>query len=207
MKNYLLVILILLLKPLVVYSKAAQCVHLFDFRMSQVFTMDSKYLGENEGKYIDPVTRKPWNVKYFTFEERQQFRLKSSSGKLVDTKNEPVSSEFDPESITFETGLVVLTKNYELYLMPYEQRGRFHHSSLSGGKDVLFAGEMSLYRGHVRNISDRSGHYKPNSRALADFIHYLEYLGLDLRDLKISGEAVEKMGRYSLSYSDWKKLY
>lgn len=168
--------------------------------------MGTKYVGEHEGRYLDPLTKKPWNVKYFTREERLQFFLHPVQGKLVNSKNEPVSSEFDPESITFEKGLVVLTKNYELYLMPYEQRGRFHHSSLSSGKDVLFAGEMSLHRGQVRDVSDRSGHYKPNPRALAEFIRYLEYLGLDLRDMKVSGHAVEMMKRYSLSYTEWKQL-
>lgn len=201
-----LLIFALLFNPLVVYSKSLQCAQLFGFQMSQVLPMSAKYVGEHEGRYIDPLTKKPWNVKYFTREERQQFFLHAVGGKLVNFKNEPVSSEFDPESITFEKGLVVLTKKYELYLMPYEQRGRFHHSSLSSGKDVLFAGEMSLHRGQVRDVSDRSGHYKPNPQALVEFIHYLEYLGLDLRNMKVSGHAVELMKRYSLSYNEWKNL-
>jgi hypothetical protein len=43
--------------------------------------------------------------------------------------------------------------------------GKSGHISLSGGRDVLAAGEARFVRGEVRSIDNVSGHYRPSGTA------------------------------------------
>lgn len=204
MKNFFLV-LILFGSTITAQADIKSCRQLFPTKLTQVFHIQAAYVGENTGAYIDPIYEKPWNVVYFSKHEREQYKLQPYKKLFFDAKNEPISTEFDPESMHNEQGLVVLTRNYELFFMPFEQRGKFHHSSLAAGKEVLFAGTMSFHKGVIRDLTADSGHYKPNAKALTEFIEYLEYLDVDLSQLKISGVVAHKAtGQYSMSLKEWK---
>lgn len=55
-------------------------------------------------------------------------------------------------------------------ILPGESRPKalnwIHHSSLFAGDDVAGAGELSVDRGQVRQVSDNSGHYQPDNLLL-----------------------------------------
>ena len=66
----------------------------------------------------------------------------------------------------------------EIYVYPASNNSkkyayRIQHSSLSGGKPVLCAGEIFIFRhGEVR-VNNRSGHYKPSKHQLMNFVIFL----------------------------------
>lgn len=201
-------VLIIFLFNTVVTQANPLCQQLFtDFKMTQIIPMKSQYIGEDKGLFFDPQTKKPWGVKYFTPQELAPYKLHIQNNKLMDYKNNLVSTAFeDKEGWDFKEGLIVLTTDYKLYFSPIEERGRLHHSSLTAGKEVLFAGMLALDHGDIYYLSDRSGHYKPNAKSVMEFINYLESLGLNLNNMKISGYATENLfDKYSMNYNEWKR--
>lgn len=188
-------------------SSYLKCTDLFSSHFSQQLSMLKKYEGEHLGLYYDKTTHQYWHVKYFNETEKAEFKISIANKILLDSTGRKASSPFDSETGQFKEGLIILDTEQNIYLLPYEQRGIFHHSSLSHGQNVFFAGTVSFSNGHILTISDLSGHYKPKYQSLVEFIRFLEDHGLNLRQTKISGYNIfEKTGQYSISYFDWKKL-
>ena len=50
-----------------------------------------------------------------------------------------------------------------LYVVPKQFPGKFNHSSIMAGGDVLCAGEIIVKNGKITHINNRSGHYRPGS--------------------------------------------
>ena len=183
-----------------------QCLSLFISNLT-LLQMQSQYIGEDQGLYFDKITRKHWKVKYFSPAEKRKYQLIINNKRLTDLNKNKYSSEFDFKTGLFTDGLVILDLEQNIYLLPFEERGLYHHSSLSNGQNVFFAGTMTVSDGLVISISDLSGHYKPNISALQQFIHYLESSGLDLRYANISGyNVLKKFKQHSMTYKEWKKL-
>lgn len=148
-------------------------------------SMDRRYLGEDQGLYLDPVTKKPWQVKYFTEPELNFFELKIRRGLFFNKDGEKVNSEFNGDSMSFISNLVVIDKDHRIFMLPYEQRGLLHHSSLSRGQDVLFAGTIAFFHGQITELSNRSGHYKPTRQQTLLALRDLKNRGANLSSLKL----------------------
>lgn len=159
-----------------------------------LISMDSRYVGEDKGLYVDPVTKKPWQVKYFTESERQNYELVIKDKLLWGRDGKKAESEFDPEGMSFENSLLVIDRDHRIFALPFEERGKFHHSSLSAGEEVLFAGTIAFAGGRVREISDRSGHYKPTAQQVLLVLKDLQRRGLDLSGMKLSGHVAQELG-------------
>lgn len=172
-------------------SSAPECASLFspftDPWLERRVRMDKNYAGENTGKYVDPLTKSAWEVKYFTPAERREFQLFSKNGFLVNGKGEKAESIFDNNSLHFETSLIVINKEREILVLPFEERGRYHHSSLSAGADVIFAGTATFSGGKIRSLSDLSGHYKPDSLQSLVALRTLFLMDVDLSQMRIEG--------------------
>lgn len=169
--------------------------------------MNALYHGEDRGLYRDPISNAPWNVKYFTEKELTQFVLRHENGFFVNHEGKRVDSNFDSEALSFETSLIVIDKNERILLMPFEVRGLYHHSSLSQGKDVLFAGTAAFVNGKLREFTNDSGHYKPSALQTLKVIRWFYRSGVDLSQMKIRGRAsLDLAGKHSLTFSDLKNM-
>ncbi len=160
-----------------------------------LISMDSRYQGEDRGLYVDPVTKRPWQVKYFTAVERAPYELIVKDGFLWDRQGRKAESEYDAEVAEFSNSLLVIDKNHRIFSLPFEERGKFHHSTLSGGQEVLFAGTISMSGGRIREISDGSGHYKPSVEQTLIAIRELKRMGLDLSSMKLTGRVAQALGK------------
>lgn len=152
-----------------------------------LIAMDPVYFGEEKGLFIDPLTRTPWKVRYLSEKERAPLELFIKNGKLVDLKNQSAESQFDFGTGNFQHSLLVIDANFRIFFLPFEQRGLYHHSSLSRGEKILFAGTMIVSNGVVKELSNNSGHYKPTTRQTLLVLQEIHKKGLDLRFAKISG--------------------
>ncbi|MCP3922107.1 MAG: hypothetical protein GY714_05920 [Desulfobacterales bacterium] len=65
--------------------------------------------------------------------------------------------------------------------------GKFHHSSLLGGKSVASAGEITVKNGIVHKITRKSGHYMPEEKYLQQFVDELKVKGVNLNKVEIGG--------------------
>lgn len=181
--------------------------------LSQKYTLEAlpmleTYRGEERGLYLDPLTNKPWAVKYFSPVERAQFEMHLKEGLFLNSKGEKMDSPYDNEALSHDTGLIVIDANKKLFFLPFEVRGKYHHSSLTAGKKVLFAGMASFSNGALNELNSDSGHYKPNSIQTLKTIRMLHEEGVNLNRLKITGRAAYDLSKtYSLSYKELTVLF
>lgn len=180
-------------------SSNPQCFALFESGAILRLQMNPQYVGENKGLYIDPMTGSRWKVKYFNQQEKAKHNLFLKNGRFVSFKGKFFSSPFDHESSEYESILFVIDRNYNFLFLPKEQRGKFHHSTLTSGEDVLFAGTAIIINGRLVEISNNSGHYKPSTRQTLEILKFLKNAGVDLSHLKLTGPAAKELsGTFSV---------
>lgn len=169
--------------------------------------MDSRYRGENEGKYIDPVTGNRWQVKYFSPSEKMAYEIFIRDGLFVNREGERMDSPFDESLEGLQQGLIVIDRDLRIYFMNREERGRIHHSSLAAGEDILFAGTAGFVNGQLRELSNSSGHYKPSTEQTLLALRRLHQQGANLKALQLSGEVAMSLGKsHFLNTTDVRKL-
>lgn len=175
---------------------AIQCDGVFNLTSAAgypLLSMAAEYRGEDRGLYIDPVTKKPWFVKYFNESEKRTYELFISGKVLVNREGVKADSIYDPEAMSHETSLIIIDKNHRIFVLPFEERGRFHHSSLGGGDDVFFAGTASFGQGYLREFTGSSGHYKPSASQTLLALLDLRKRGVDLSKVKLTGRIAQEL--------------
>jgi hypothetical protein len=155
----------------------------------------AEYEGEERGEYTDPVTRAPWRVRYFTEAEREAYRVRlNAEGRFVDSAGRRMNSRFDEEFLSFEEALLVIDPQNRWFVLPFEERGRYHHSSLLAGGAVKFAGTVAFLDGQIRRLSDISGHYRPESWRMLWLLRDLQRRGANLAQIEVSGRGAREFG-------------
>jgi hypothetical protein len=189
-------------------AQAPQCQELFSDNGPALIPMNPLYRGEEKGLYVDPLTKTPWRVRYFSEKVKARFELFIRDGLLVDKDGNKAQSAYDHESMSWENALIVIDASHRIFHLPFEIRGRYHHSSLSAGKDVIFAGTAAFHQGFLRELSDRSGHYKPNSQQALSALRDLTSRGLDISQLRLTGYFVKEVSPHiSLSPREVPKYF
>lgn len=176
---------------------ASTCGDVFRVKSSRdlpLISMDAHYRGEDRGLYIDPVTKRPWQVKYFTETEKRSFELVIKDKLLWTADGKKAESEYDGEALSFTESLIVVDKDLRIFALPFEERGKYHHSSLTRGKDILFAGTVAFSGGRIRQISDNSGHYKPSVEQTLLILKELKKMGVDMSAMSLTGRAAKALG-------------
>jgi hypothetical protein len=87
---------------------------------------------------------------------------------------------------SYDGSIFVLTPDGDVILGRHKDIGHFHHSSLNGGKDVLFAGSIKT-DGNTRKIkyiSDSSGHYKTPVKNFVNLLDQFIPNGLDFENVE-----------------------
>lgn len=148
-----------------------------DLPISEDGTVDSDTLGTRMVTYDDEVAQ-------------HRSTVLVGGGKLFrnDEKKTPVDTA---KSVTHQTGpgaeIFVVSDANEIHMASHKL-GRFHHSSLLGGKPVSMAGEMKVTAGKINWISNKSGHYAPSPDQLVQFLYHLGKDGVPL-DFEVKGAA------------------
>ncbi|HEY6925315.1 MAG TPA: hemagglutinin repeat-containing protein, partial [Steroidobacteraceae bacterium] len=147
------------------------------------FPLHPQYVGENTKDFAnwfvrrngeEPGTRydgRPnFEVPYLTPEQQQQRRVYiADDGGL----------QYNGRTIEDGEWIFVVNQNGELVADRF-QVGQVHHSSLSGGKPVLMAGEFEVSGGKLTYIANKSGHFRPDTEAFKRLLVALGAKGADL---------------------------
>jgi len=129
-------------------------------------------LVKKHGAYPSPVT-------YLSPVQSAQHQLRVNNGEIGIVSNQPLQREGRPVVFVVHPDGNVLLGNYE--------RGKFHHSSLRNGGNVLGAGELYLNSdGTLRAISDKSGHYLPDGLRMLQALAALKRAGVVLTRVPLS---------------------
>jgi hypothetical protein len=123
-----------------------------------------------------PVTGNLTKVKYLETEQaRKEFQLEingtiKQGDQPYDTSK--MYSKFKGDGF----GIYVMSKDGRFFSTSHKI-GLFHHSSFLGGGDVAGAGEMQVIGGELKYLTNKSGHYWPGDRELAQTIDALKKAG------------------------------
>ncbi len=77
--------------------------------------------------------------------------------------------------------------NGRIFASKFQAVGEFHHSSFLSGKPVASAGEIEVANGDVIEISNKSGHYKPEQELNKQVLNELNNQGVNTEKIKITG--------------------
>jgi filamentous hemagglutinin len=116
--------------------------------------------------------RTPKRVGYFTPEEQEKARVFiDHQGKLIFGDGRQLSGHY----------LFVVDEQGRFLATPSPKAEDFiHHSSLSGGKRVLMAGQLTAGNGQLGVIENQSGHFRPDSQSFKTFLVALRDQGVSL---------------------------
>ncbi len=125
--------------------------------------------------------------------------------RVVRTVNGRIQTDAGAEAEPGANIVFVVRPNGQVLAGKYV-RGRFHHSSLVAGENVIGAGEMAFdASGRLTQISDKSGHYMPDRVRVLQGLDAIANTGVDLSnvDLKLGTSVVGKAGQF-LAREGWR---
>nr|CAB3489097.1 unnamed protein product [Digitaria exilis] len=141
------------------------------------------WLDVGDGKDVDlpecPRTLlKKQCVKYLGPQERKLYEYIIVEGKVIHKQSgEPLDTEG-------AEWIFVMSTARRLYA-GMKERGGFHHSSFLAGGAVITAGKLTAENGVIKSICPYSGHYKPSTKDLKNFMKFFEDRGVDLNEDKV----------------------
>ncbi|MDR1560905.1 MAG: hypothetical protein LBS23_00940 [Holosporaceae bacterium] len=92
---------------------------------------------------------------------------------------------------------IVVDINNEVKLTPSTRGSGRKHIGLSGGKPVIFAGEIEFGEGQVLQINNHSGHFKPNHAQFEEFVNLLKKIKVLPNDATIAPSCPGMPTRFS----------
>jgi hypothetical protein len=189
------------------FSAQPSCIDIFLESKFPLIALAPRYRGEDKGEYLDPILKKPWNVVYFSAEERLKYQLFVQNGRFIDKNGNLINTKFDDENFFLDSGLFVIDRDYRMYLLPFNEIGKYHHSSLSAGGPVRFAGTIAVMNGVLRELSNQSGHYRPNGPQTLRAMRWLQESGINFNQAYITGDAAFYFSKtYSMKSDDFLPL-
>lgn len=145
-------------------------------------------LGENyQGEHLGHSEALPGDkVRYFNKNQRKKYRVHFRSGlmmlptysgklKLLTTKGQDLG-----ESVLFSFDL-----QNNIYTNLQTIEGHTHHSTFTAGSDVWAAGTLQVHEGKLREITNSSGHYKPEWQNIYLFLRHLQSKGATFEQLVV----------------------
>lgn len=133
---------------------------------------------EMRTKYIDsPKNRESHKINFMKSEKNEVFLI--NKGEVFDTSNK--ATAFSKGSAIF-----VIDSSGEIYT-GIHKLGAFHHSSFLGGGAVMGAGEIQTNsEGQIIGITNKSGHYRPNTEETLRMLQIFADKGVDLSKVTLS---------------------
>ncbi|CAI5703275.1 hypothetical protein KXD40_003793 [Peronospora effusa] len=136
-----------------------------------------------------------------TAAERQKFALAVQNGVIVHEVSQEIV-ETGPD------GWIFVLRDGVLYGSHKETKKipRIHHTSFVGGECVQTAGMMVITNGIIKTIYPHSGHYRPSEYELLVLLRFLVNNGIDLSDVDVDVQRIQKVFRISVNGTLVKKL-
>jgi hypothetical protein len=127
------------------------------------------------------------STKYMTPEAAEAFLLSAANGR-VSQHGEPYdTTQFGGIHGNTGVGIYVMTRTGQVYSGP-GFISLLHHSSFLAGSDVAAAGEIRVVKGVVAEVSNNSGHYKPDTKYLANILNWLASGNIPLATVTVHEE-------------------
>ncbi|KAK3119753.1 hypothetical protein QOZ80_9AG0674710 [Eleusine coracana subsp. coracana] len=150
------------------------------------------WLDVGEGKDVDlpecprALLRKQC-IKYLGPQERENYEYIINEGKIV---HKLTAELLDTSQDKGTKWIFVMSTAKRLYAGKKE-KGVFQHSSFLAGGATIAAGRFTAENGVIKSIWAYSGHYKPSSENLSNFMNFLEDNGVDLKEVEVRASTKE----------------
>lgn len=139
------------------------------------------------GEHVPPDQNRVFpgrQVRYLTAEERLAYRLYvNERGLLADANGNLFDTATGESMHTPEGGraIFVMDAQGNLYASNKHVAGEFQHSSFLAGAPVAGAGELKVTNGQLELVSNKSHHYRPPPRYIAQTVrHMVHELGVKI---------------------------
>ncbi|MCC5643656.1 hypothetical protein LC607_12000 [Nostoc sp. CHAB 5824] len=160
----------------------------------EMIQQTNSYLGgqsdpEQEEETRQTREKRQERVRYVeSKEERKNKEVTISGGQWKDASGDSLSS-MDKTALGAPGGgknwmIFVLSPDGKFYADAHEE-GKYHHSSALAGIPVKGAGAIKVIGGTLEEISDKSGHYKPNMHQMYTTLMQLQKCGVDPKTYKV----------------------
>lgn len=141
-------------------------------------------------QYIGEETGKGWcmpnKVKYLNEAERAKYELAIVNGKFYTVNGKLFNTSHTKSLFTKSKAIFVMTEDGRIYASTYHYAGVFHHSSFLSGKPVASAGELEIIEGILKEVTNKSGHYKPSKSFNNQFLKLIKNEGVNIDDIIIT---------------------
>ena len=141
-------------------------------------------------QYIGEETGKGWcmpnKVKYLNEAERAKYELAIVNGKFYTVNGKLFDTSHTKSLFTKSKAIFVMTEDGRIYASTYHYAGVFHHSSFLSGKPVASAGELEIIEGILKEVTNKSGHYKPSKSFNNQFLKLIKNEGVNIDDVIIT---------------------
>jgi hypothetical protein len=147
------------------------------------------------------LAAKQATTQYLNEEQRQSHKVKIEGGVLKGNDGQKLK---DGERIFVMDGQGQLyaQKDGTLEVDDKGKKVHMHHSSFLAGEEVAGAGEIRVdSQGQLKEVTDRSGHYKPGEEQTQQTLEEIERQGASLDNVKFTMDrGVEKTGGMAREY-------
>lgn len=154
-----------------------------------------KYTGDN---------REKTKVKYLDENERKEYEV-TPGGSLKQHDEAFTTKDMTSTFSGPGAGIFVMSPNGEFYSASHKP-ALFHHSSFLGGLPTAGAGDWKVKDGSLKEITNKSGHYKPDAISVQQTLQELQDSGVPLGgvDLKLLSETAAELKFKFKHLKDWK---
>lgn len=121
-------------------------------------------------------------IRYLGPKERELYEYIINEGKVIHKQSgEPLDTSKGPKDAYW---IFVMSTARRLYAGKKE-KGVFQHSSFLSGGATIAAGKFTVKAGVIKSIWAYSGHYKPSTEDLNNFMKFLEENGVNLKEIEM----------------------
>ncbi|NHB63192.1 hypothetical protein [Photorhabdus sp. RW14-46] len=140
------------------------------------------HMTEEERRLLEEVVIGGKTVKYLHGEELEERGVFIKNGRFFDRNGKPFSTTSYRTRYHGEGyGTIVCRRGNLIYSYKHESKV-LHHTSLSAGKAVIFAGEWQVEQGILKVLTNKTGHYRTPSGCFDYFIQYLREQQVSLNE-------------------------
>lgn len=155
--------------------------NVFGIEDSDLISMDERYRTSDIRNRVHIDESKLINFEYYL-----------KNGLLYSSKNHKVANFWFEQNI-------VIGRDGKIFILSQNPFLNHYHSSPVRGEKVFFAGEVGISKGQISFISNGSGHYKPDFKAVFNLIMYLKLNNVDIERIAIklySGNKLDSTRRH-----------
>lgn len=154
-------------------------------------------MSERERENLETTIIGRKEVPYFSGKALADKELKIKDGLLLDHHGFPASTaSYRTNEAGVGYGTLIMTQDNKLYCYTHK-KNELHHTSITAGRAVLFAGEVRLANGKIVGLTSKTGHYKTPAAVAKQFVQYLSENGIShppLRDFSRVADPIFHVG-------------